>query len=77
MVQKPKFSVSDIIVRWQRQGSKTAESQSDWPKQTSERRRRNLKGIVKQNHKSTLVETTQEFQNAYGVRLAAYLSFER
>ncbi|GFY25313.1 hypothetical protein TNCV_2484331 [Trichonephila clavipes] len=60
ILQKPKSTVSDVILKWKRQGSETAEKQIDRPKILAERSRRTLKRVVKQNRKSSLVEISQE-----------------
>ncbi|GFW62863.1 uncharacterized protein TNCV_4452121 [Trichonephila clavipes] len=57
ILQKPKSTVSDVIVKWKRRGSETAEKRTGRQKILGERSRRTLKRVVKQNHKSTLVET--------------------
>ncbi|GFV81649.1 regulator of chromosome condensation 2 [Trichonephila clavipes] len=61
---KLKSTVSDVIVKWKRRGSETAEKRTGRPKILGERSRRTLKRIVKQNRKSSLVEISQEFQNS-------------
>ncbi|GFW33379.1 regulator of chromosome condensation 2 [Trichonephila clavipes] len=61
MLQKPKSTVSDKIVEWKRRGSETVEKRTDRPKILGERSLRTLKRVVKQNRKSSLVETSQEF----------------
>ncbi|GFX04680.1 hypothetical protein TNCV_1912251 [Trichonephila clavipes] len=55
ILQKPKSTLSDVIVKWKRRGSETAEKRTDRPKILSERSRRTLKRAVKQNRKSSLV----------------------
>ncbi|GFS90258.1 regulator of chromosome condensation 2 [Trichonephila clavipes] len=54
--QKPKSTVSDVIVKWKRRGSETAEKRTGRPKILGERSRRTLKRVAKQNRKSSLVE---------------------
>lgn len=54
-------------MKWKRRGSKTAEKRSGRPKTNSKRSRRTLKKIVKQNHKSSLVEITQGLKSSSGV----------
>ncbi|GFS47774.1 uncharacterized protein TNCV_3597881 [Trichonephila clavipes] len=67
---KPKSTVSYVIVKWKRRGSETAEKRSGRPKILSERSRRTLKRVVKQNRKSSLVEISQEFQSSSGISLS-------
>ncbi|GFW61409.1 regulator of chromosome condensation 2 [Trichonephila clavipes] len=56
LLQKPKSTVSDVIGKWKRRGSETAEKRSGRPKILGERSRRTLKRVVKQNRKSSLME---------------------
>ncbi|GFV23945.1 uncharacterized protein TNCV_273081 [Trichonephila clavipes] len=67
MENKPKSTVSDVIVKWKRRGSETAERQTGRPKILGERSRRTLKRVVKQNRKSSLAEISQEFQSSSGI----------
>ncbi|MBJ5579767.1 hypothetical protein JGG64_23165 [Salmonella enterica subsp. enterica serovar Derby] len=46
---------------------KQQKKRSGRPKQISERSRRTLTRVVKQNRKSSLVEITQDFQSSSGV----------
>ncbi|GFX29168.1 regulator of chromosome condensation 2 [Trichonephila clavipes] len=62
--KKPKSTVSDVIVKWKRRGSETAEKRTGRPKILGERSRRTLKRVVKQNRKSSLVEISHEFQSS-------------
>ncbi|GFW46866.1 uncharacterized protein TNCV_2982221 [Trichonephila clavipes] len=62
---KPKSIVSDVIVKWKRRGSETAEKRTGRPKILGECSRRTLKRAAKQNRKSSLVEISQEFQTAH------------
>ncbi|GFS79800.1 hypothetical protein TNCV_749941 [Trichonephila clavipes] len=55
ILHKPKSTVSDVIVKWIRRSSETAEKRTGRPKILGERSRRTLKRVVKQNHKSSLV----------------------
>ncbi|GFU59694.1 regulator of chromosome condensation 2 [Trichonephila clavipes] len=71
ILQKPKFTVSDVIVKWKRRGSETAEKRTGRPKILGERSRRTLKRIVKQNRKSSLVEISQEFQSSLGISVSS------
>ncbi|GFS68545.1 hypothetical protein TNCV_4584601 [Trichonephila clavipes] len=65
---KPKSTtVSDVIVKWKRRDSETAEKRTGRPKILGERSRRTLKRAVKQNRKSSLVESSQEFQSSSGI----------
>ncbi|GFS50173.1 uncharacterized protein TNCV_2931 [Trichonephila clavipes] len=50
---KPKYTVAQVILKWKRRGSETAEKRTDKPKILGERRRRALKRTVKQNRKSS------------------------
>ncbi|GFW66661.1 regulator of chromosome condensation 2 [Trichonephila clavipes] len=54
ILQKPKSTVSDVIVKWKRRGSETADKRTGRPKILGERSRRTLKRVVKQNRKSSL-----------------------
>ncbi|GFU50001.1 transposable element Tcb1 transposase [Trichonephila clavipes] len=65
ILQKPKSTVSDVIVKWKSRGSETAEKRTGRPKILGELSRRTLKRVVKQNRKSSLVEISQEFQTAH------------
>ncbi|GFW44932.1 regulator of chromosome condensation 2 [Trichonephila clavipes] len=49
ILQKPKSTVRDVIVKWKRRSSKTAEKRTGRPKMLGERSRRTLKRVVKQN----------------------------
>ncbi|GFY31080.1 regulator of chromosome condensation 2 [Trichonephila clavipes] len=64
ILQKPKSTVSDVIVKWKCRGSETAEKRTGMPKILGERSRETLKRVVKQNRKSSLVEISQEFQSS-------------
>ncbi|GFW94512.1 regulator of chromosome condensation 2 [Trichonephila clavipes] len=64
ILQKPKFTVSDVIVKWKLRGSETAEKRTGRPKILGEHSRITLKRVVKQNRKSSLVEISQEFQSS-------------
>ncbi|GFX34504.1 transposable element Tc1 transposase [Trichonephila clavipes] len=68
---KPKLSVSDVIVKWKRRGSETAETLNGRPKIFGKRSRRTLKRVVKQNRKSSLVEISQEFQSSSGISVSS------
>ncbi|GFT56213.1 transposable element Tc1 transposase [Trichonephila clavipes] len=65
VVQKPKSTVSGVIVKWKRRGSERAEKRAGRPKILGKRSRRTLKRVVKQNRKSSLGEISQEFQTAH------------
>ncbi|GFX77608.1 RNase H domain-containing protein [Trichonephila clavipes] len=67
ILHKPKSTGSDVIVKWKRRGSETAEKRTGWPKILGERSRRTPKRVVKQNRKSSLVEISQEFQSSSGI----------
>ncbi|GFV04112.1 regulator of chromosome condensation 2 [Trichonephila clavipes] len=75
--QKPKYTVRDVIVKWKRLGSETAEKRTGRLKILGERSRRTLKKAVKQNSKSSLVEISQEFQNLSGISVSSRLFFKR
>ncbi|GFV59125.1 uncharacterized protein TNCV_1908571 [Trichonephila clavipes] len=62
ILQKSKSTVSDVIVKWKRRGSETADKRTGRPKILGERSHRTLKRVMKQNRKSSLVEISQEFQ---------------
>ncbi|GFV53770.1 apolipoprotein(A) [Trichonephila clavipes] len=68
---KTTSTVSDVIVRWKRRGSGTAEKRTDRPKILGERSHRALKRAVKQNCKSSLVEISQEFQSSSGISVSS------
>ncbi|GFW18026.1 regulator of chromosome condensation 2 [Trichonephila clavipes] len=72
ILQKPKSTVSDVIVKWKRRGSETAEKRTGRPKILGERSRRTLKRVVKQNRKSSLVEISQEFQSLSGISVSSW-----
>ncbi|GFX86678.1 regulator of chromosome condensation 2 [Trichonephila clavipes] len=71
ILQKPKSTVSDVIGKWKRRGSETAEKRTGRPKILGERSRRTLKRVVKQNRKSSLVEISQEFQSLPGISVSS------
>ena len=71
ILQKPKSTVSDVIVKWKRRGSETAEKRTGRPEILGERSCRTLKSVVKQNRKSSLVEITQEFKNSSGMNVSS------
>ncbi|GFW27376.1 transposable element Tc1 transposase [Trichonephila clavipes] len=71
ILQKPKSTVSDVIVKWKRRGSETAEKITGRPKILGERSRRTLKRVVKQNRKSSLVEISHEFQSLSGISVSS------
>ncbi|GFX22672.1 regulator of chromosome condensation 2 [Trichonephila clavipes] len=71
LLQKPKSTVSGVIVKWKRRGSETAEKRTGRPKILGERSRRTLKRVVKQNRKSSLVEISQEFQSSSGISVSS------
>ncbi|GFW29185.1 hypothetical protein TNCV_4132611 [Trichonephila clavipes] len=71
ILQKPKSTVSNEIVKWKRQDSETAEKRTVRPKILGERSRRTLKMVVKQNRKSSLVEISQEFQSSPGISVSS------
>ena len=64
ILQKPKSTVNDVIVKWKRRGSETVKERIGRPKIMSERSRRSLKREAK---KSSLVKITQEFKSSTGV----------
>ncbi|GFU06146.1 HTH_Tnp_Tc3_2 domain-containing protein [Trichonephila clavipes] len=70
ILQKPKSTVSDVIVKWKRRGSETAEKRTGRPK-ILERSRRTLKRVVKQNRNSSLMEISQEFQSSSGISVSS------
>ncbi|GFV96859.1 uncharacterized protein TNCV_4350721 [Trichonephila clavipes] len=67
ILQQPKSTVSDVIVKWKHRASQTAEKRTGRPKILGERSRRALKRVVKQNRKSSSVEISQEFQSSSGI----------
>ncbi|GFT19534.1 uncharacterized protein TNCV_2534201 [Trichonephila clavipes] len=67
----PKSTVSDVIVKWKRRGSKTVEKRTGRPKILGERSRRTLKRVVKHNRKSSLVKISQEFQSSSGISVSS------
>ncbi|GFW96969.1 uncharacterized protein TNCV_4801821 [Trichonephila clavipes] len=71
ILQKPKSTVSDVIVKWKRRGSETAEKRTGRPKILGERCRKTLKRVVKQNRKSSLVNISQEFQSSSGISISS------
>lgn len=71
ILQKPKSTVSDVIVNWKRRGMETAEKRAGRPKKLGERSRRTLKRVVKQNRKSSLLEISQEFQSSSDVSVSS------
>ncbi|GFW84140.1 transposable element Tcb2 transposase [Trichonephila clavipes] len=71
ILQKPKSTVSDVILKWKRRDSETAEKRTGRPKILGERSRRTLKRVVKQNRKSSLVEISQEFQSSSGISVSS------
>ncbi|GFW23487.1 transposable element Tc1 transposase [Trichonephila clavipes] len=71
ILQKPKSTVSDVIVKWKRRDSERAEKRTGRPKILGKRSRRTLKKVVKQNRKSSLVEISQEFQSSSGIRVSS------
>ncbi|GFU80349.1 transposable element Tc1 transposase [Trichonephila clavipes] len=74
IVQKPKSTVSDVIVKWKRRGSETVEKRTGRPKILGERSCRTLKRVVKQNCKSSLVEISQEFQSSSGISVSSRIA---
>ncbi|GFT50894.1 regulator of chromosome condensation 2 [Trichonephila clavipes] len=71
ILQKPKSTVSNVIVKWKRRGSETAEKRTGRPKMLGERSRRTLKRVVKQIRKPSLVEISQEFQSSSKIRVSS------
>ncbi|GFS86187.1 regulator of chromosome condensation 2 [Trichonephila clavipes] len=71
ILQKPKSTVSDVIVKGKRRGSEAAEKRTGRPKILYERISRTLKWVVKQNHKSSLEEMSQELQSSSGIRVSS------
>ncbi|GFU01623.1 RCC2 homolog [Trichonephila clavipes] len=71
ILQKPKSTMSDVIVKWKRRGSETTEKRTGRPKILGERGRRTLKRVVKQNHKSSLVEISQKFPSSSGISVSS------
>ncbi|GFU64569.1 hypothetical protein TNCV_305081 [Trichonephila clavipes] len=71
ILQKPKSTVSDVIVKWKCRGSETAEKRTGRPKILGERSRRTLKRVVKQNRKSSLVKISQEFLSSSGITVSS------
>ncbi|GFX72350.1 uncharacterized protein TNCV_1253041 [Trichonephila clavipes] len=54
-----------------RRGSETAEKRTGRPKILGERSRRTLKRAVKQNRKSSVVESSQKFQSSSGISVSS------
>ncbi|GFU02840.1 regulator of chromosome condensation 2 [Trichonephila clavipes] len=71
ILQKPKSTVNDVIVKCKSRGSEMAEKRTGWPKILGERSRRTLKRVAKQNRKSSLVEISQEFQSSSGISVSS------
>ncbi|GFW81497.1 transposable element Tc1 transposase [Trichonephila clavipes] len=71
ILQKPKSTVSDVIVKWKRQYSEMAEQRTGRPKILGEPSRRTLKRAVKQSRKSSLLEISQEFQSLSGISVSS------
>ncbi|GFX91864.1 HTH_Tnp_Tc3_2 domain-containing protein [Trichonephila clavipes] len=71
ILQKPNSTMSDLIVKWKRRGSETAEKRTGRPKILGELSRRTLKKVVKQNRKSSLVEISQKFQSSLGISVSS------
>ncbi|GFW66734.1 transposable element tcb1 transposase [Trichonephila clavipes] len=69
--KKPKFTASDVIVKWKGEGSETAEKRTGRPKILGERSHKTLRRVVKQNRKSSLVEISQEFQISSGISVSS------
>ncbi|GFX26320.1 hypothetical protein TNCV_949181 [Trichonephila clavipes] len=61
ILQKPKCTLSNVIWKWKRRGSETAEKRTCRPKILGKCNHRTLKMVVEQNRKSSLVEISQEF----------------
>ncbi|GFV86278.1 uncharacterized protein TNCV_2093191 [Trichonephila clavipes] len=70
ILQKPKSTVSDVIVKWKRQGGEMAEKRAGRPKILGERSRRTLKRAMKQSRKSSL-EISQEYQSSWGISFSS------
>ncbi|GFS84182.1 HTH_Tnp_Tc3_2 domain-containing protein [Trichonephila clavipes] len=71
ILQKPKSTVRDVIVKWKRRGNETAEKRTGRPKILGERSHVTLKRVVKQNRESSLVEISQEFQSSSGISVSS------
>ncbi|GFU19646.1 transposable element Tc1 transposase [Trichonephila clavipes] len=71
ILQKPQYTVCDVIVKWKRRSSETAEKRTGRPKILGERSIRTLKRVVKQNRKSSLLEISQEFQSSSGISVSS------
>ncbi|GFW92485.1 tRNA-binding domain-containing protein [Trichonephila clavipes] len=71
ILQKPKSTVSDVIVKWKRRGNETQENRTGRLKILGERRSRTLKRVVKQILKPSLVEISQEFQSSSGISVSS------
>ncbi|GFW42373.1 transposable element Tc1 transposase [Trichonephila clavipes] len=71
ILQESKSTVSDVIVKWKRRRSETAEKQTGTSKILGECSRRTLKRVVKQNRKSSLMKISQEFQSSSGIGVSS------
>ncbi|GFU39779.1 regulator of chromosome condensation 2 [Trichonephila clavipes] len=73
ILQKPKSTVSDVIVKWKRRGSETAEKRTSRPKILGERSRRTVKRVVKQNRSPSWWKFLRSFKVHQELVLAAGL----
>ncbi|GFV49769.1 transposable element Tcb2 transposase [Trichonephila clavipes] len=71
ILQKPKSTVRDVIVKCKSRVGETAEKRAGRPKILGERIRSTLKRVVKQNRKSPLAEISQEFQSLSGISVSS------
>ncbi|GFW77921.1 hypothetical protein TNCV_3911311 [Trichonephila clavipes] len=77
ILEKPKSTVSDVIVKWERRGSETAEKRPGRPKILGERSRRTLKRVMKQICKPSWWKFLRSSKIHQELVLAAGLSIER
>ncbi|GFX09187.1 regulator of chromosome condensation 2 [Trichonephila clavipes] len=71
ILQKPKSTMGDVIVKWKHRGSETTEKRTSRPKILGERSHRTLKRVVKQNRKSSWVEISHQFQSSSGISVSS------
>ncbi|GFW76956.1 transposable element Tcb1 transposase [Trichonephila clavipes] len=71
ILQNPKSTVSDVIGKWKRLVTETAEKRTGRLKILGERSCSTLKWVVKQNRKSSWVGIFQEFQSSSGISVSS------
>ena len=62
----PRSIVSDVIVKWKREGTRTAQNRTGRPCLLIDRDRQQLKRVVMCNRQTSIQTITQEFQTASG-----------